>query len=274
MNFDDTSNTWLQLDLDLGLALHDHFDDHGKRESKKKRVENPSKCIKAYPMLTLGPSKEESEENTKIQQHSTSKTESCDQNLPTQFTSASIESSFSNSTSIKKESGEEFEVEIEKVPITRIGNVDKDGSPRKKLRLTKQQSEVLEENFKEHSTLNPKQKQALANKLNLQARQVEVWFQNRRARTKLKQTESDCEILKKCCESLTEENKKLQKELQELKSMQTVAAAPFYMKIPAATLTICPSCETICGGNNNGSLPSTTLLIGSKNHHFHKNFLV
>jgi homeobox-leucine zipper protein len=155
MNFDDTSNTWLQLDLDLGLTLHDHFDDHGKRESKKKRVKNPSKCIKAYPMLTLGPSKEESEENTKIQQHSTSKTESCDQNLPTQFTSASIESSFSNSTSIRKESGEEFEVEIEKVPITRIGNVDKDGSPRKKLRLTKQQSEVLEENFKEHSTLNP-----------------------------------------------------------------------------------------------------------------------
>jgi len=89
-------------------------------------------------------------------------------------------------------------------------------------------------------------------------------------RTKLKQTESDCEVLKKCCESLTEENKKLQKELEELKSMQTVAAAPFYMRIPAATLTICPSCETICGGNNNDSLPSTTLLVGSKNHYFHK----
>nr|XP_016447582.1 PREDICTED: homeobox-leucine zipper protein HAT4-like [Nicotiana tabacum] len=53
---------------------------------------------------------------------------------------------------------------------------------RKKLRLTKEQSAVLEENFKEHSTLNPKQKLALAKRLGLRARQVEVWFQNRRAR--------------------------------------------------------------------------------------------
>ncbi|KAK1262529.1 Homeobox-leucine zipper protein HAT2 [Acorus gramineus] len=53
---------------------------------------------------------------------------------------------------------------------------------RKKLRLSKDQSAVLEESFKEHNTLNPKQKMALAKQLNLRARQVEVWFQNRRAR--------------------------------------------------------------------------------------------
>ncbi|XP_076906074.1 homeobox-leucine zipper protein HAT9-like isoform X2 [Bidens hawaiensis] len=59
---------------------------------------------------------------------------------------------------------------------------------RKKLRLTKSQSALLEEAFKHHSSLNPKQKQELARELKLRARQVEVWFQNRRARTKLKQT--------------------------------------------------------------------------------------
>nr|TKV97309.1 hypothetical protein SEVIR_9G485600v2 [Setaria viridis] len=100
---------------------------------------------------------------------------------------------------------------------------DDDGSTRKKLRLTKEQSALLEDRFKEHSTLNPKQKVALAKQLNLRPRQVEVWFQNRRARTKLKQTEVDCEFLKRCCESLTEENRRLQRELQELRSLKFAA---------------------------------------------------
>ncbi|KAL8142892.1 hypothetical protein V2J09_015924 [Rumex salicifolius] len=120
---------------------------------------------------------------------------------------------------------------------------DENGSTRKKLRLSKEQSAFLEESFKEHHTLNPKQKIALAKQLNLRPRQVEVWFQNRRARTKLKQTEVDCEYLKRCCETLTEENRRLQKELQELRALKT--SQPFYMQLPATTLTMCPSCERV-----------------------------
>jgi len=74
-----------------------------------------------------------------------------------------------------------------------------------------------------------------------------VWFQNRRARTKLKQTEVDCEFLKRCCESLTEENRRLQRELQELRALKFAPPAPFYMQLPAATLTLCPSCERLGG---------------------------
>ncbi|CAM6034628.1 unnamed protein product [Sphagnum compactum] len=143
-----------------------------------------------------------------------------------------------------------------------VSDDDEDGgtNTRKKLRLTKEQSALLEESFKDHSTLNPKQKTALAKQLHLRPRQVEVWFQNRRARTKLKQTEVDCEVLKRCCENLTQENNRLRKELQELRALKLVAAPPpppyhvqlaaharhdFYnnMTLPAATLTMCPSCK-------------------------------
>ncbi|KAG8372349.1 hypothetical protein BUALT_Bualt12G0056800 [Buddleja alternifolia] len=122
-------------------------------------------------------------------------------------------------------------------------NYSKDFS-RKKLRLTGDQTTLLEDSFKQHSTLNTAQKQALAERLNLKPRQVEVWFQNRRARTKLKQTEVDCEFLKKKCEKLSEENRKLKKELLELRSeyiekppLPPPPAAPaqqFFYHIPKA----------------------------------------
>ena len=65
-------------------------------------------------------------------------------------------------------------------------------------------------------------------------------------RTKLKQTEVDCEFLKRCCETLTDENLRLQKEVNELRARK-FALAPLYMQLPAATLTMCPSCERVAG---------------------------
>ncbi|WCJ35616.1 Homeobox-leucine zipper protein family [Euphorbia peplus] len=179
-----------------------------------------------------------------------------DLHVEKQVSCPSAVSSFSNS-SVKKES-EEIDVERRMV-----SDEDEElGSPRKKLRLTKQQSAILEDNFKEHSTLNPKQKQALAEQLNLKTRQVEVWFQNRRARTKLKQTEVDCEVMKRCCEKLTEENKRLKKEIEELKSMKKSAGAgpgapQLYMHLPAATLSICPTCERIASTDATSATPNS-----------------
>ncbi|XP_038903319.1 homeobox-leucine zipper protein HAT22-like [Benincasa hispida] len=166
--------------------------------------------------------------------------------------SSAVCSSFSGGGRVKRERDlSSDEVELDRVS-SRVSDEDEDGSnTRKKLRLSKQQSALLEQSFKQNSTLNPKQKQALARQLNLRPRQVEVWFQNRRARTKLKQTEVDCELLKKCCETLTDENRRLQKELQELKALKL--AQPMYMQIPAATLTICPSCERVGGGGDGGA---------------------
>ncbi|XP_016483921.1 homeobox-leucine zipper protein HAT14 [Nicotiana tabacum] len=140
---------------------------------------------------------------------------------------------------------------------SRASDEDENGvNTRKKLRLSKEQSAYLEESFKEHHTLNPKQKLALAKQLNLRPRQVEVWFQNRRARTKLKQTEVDCEYLKRCCETLTEENRRLHKELQELRALKS--SNPFYMQLPATTLTMCPSCERVATTTSATAAPPTT----------------
>lgn len=147
------------------------------------------------------------------------------------------------------------ETEAERASCSR-GSDDEDGgagdASRKKLRLSKEQSLLLEETFKEHSTLNPKQKLALAKQLNLRPRQVEVWFQNRRARTKLKQTEVDCEYLKRCCENLTEENRRLQKEVQELRALKL--SPQLYMNMnPPTTLTMCPSCERVAVSSSSSS---------------------
>lgn len=142
-----------------------------------------------------------------------------------------------------------------------------DAAARKKLRLSKEQAAVLEETFKEHNTLNPKQKLALAKQLNLRPRQVEVWFQNRRARTKLKQTEVDCEYLKRCCENLTEENRRLQKEVSELRALKL--SPQLYMNMsPPTTLTMCPQCERVAVSSSaaSSSVPGAS---ASRSHHVH-----
>uniref|UniRef100_A0A0A0KPM6 Homeobox domain-containing protein n=1 Tax=Cucumis sativus TaxID=3659 RepID=A0A0A0KPM6_CUCSA len=128
--------------------------------------------------------------------------------------------------------------------------------PRKKLRLSKDQSRLLEESFRLNHTLNPKQKEGLAMELKLKPRQVEVWFQNRRARSKLKQTELECEYMKRCFGSLTEQNRRLQWELEELRAIKVAPPAvvsrhnrhpPLLMR---STITICPRCERIISSKN------------------------
>ncbi|XP_074571896.1 homeobox-leucine zipper protein HAT22-like [Curcuma longa] len=128
-----------------------------------------------------------------------------------------------------------------------------DRGARKKLRLSKEQAALLEDMFKDHSTLNSKQKQALARQLKLLPRQVEVWFQNRRARTKLKKTQVEREILRKCCDALREENKRLRKELHELKS--TKCSATWLTQPPHAAFVICSSCKKVIneGGTSDGT---------------------
>lgn len=144
---------------------------------------------------------------------------------------------------------------------------------RKKLRLTQEQSTVLEDSFKRHTTLNTAQKQALSEKLSLKPRQVEVWFQNRRARTKLKQTEVDCEFLKKYCEKLSDENRRLKKEVQELRSSleentagkPSPSPSPFFVQLQNSS-TMCLSCQKMVIRSTATTTTSTSAVDADNNN--------
>ncbi|KAJ6391064.1 hypothetical protein OIU77_025130 [Salix suchowensis] len=71
-------------------------------------------------------------------------------------------------------------------------------------------------------------------------------------RTKLKQTEVDCDYLKRYCENLTEENRRLQKEVQELRALKL--SPQLYMHVnPPTTLTMCPSCKRVVSSASSSS---------------------
>nr|XP_009380740.1 PREDICTED: homeobox-leucine zipper protein HOX17-like [Musa acuminata subsp. malaccensis]XP_018675047.1 PREDICTED: homeobox-leucine zipper protein HOX17-like [Musa acuminata subsp. malaccensis] len=131
------------------------------------------------------------------------------------------------------------------------------GGTRKKLRLSGEQLALLEDSFRAHSTLAPDQKQELAQRLHLQPRQVEVWFQNRRARTKLKQTEVDCGFLRRCCERLANENRRLKRELMEMRSVVKPGPQLSVEHRKAARLRMCSSCEKMTSDEKESSLLST-----------------
>lgn len=68
-------------------------------------------------------------------------------------------------------------------------------------------------------------------------------------RSKLKQTEMECEYLKRWFGSLTEQNRRLQREVEELRAMKvgppTVISPHSCEPLPASTLSMCPRCERV-----------------------------
>ncbi|XP_015962414.1 homeobox-leucine zipper protein HAT7 isoform X1 [Arachis duranensis] len=86
----------------------------------------------------------------------------------------------------------------------------------KKKRLNIEQVKALEKSFELGNKLEPERKVQLAKALNLQPRQIAIWFQNRRARWKTKQLEREYESLKKQFEALKVDNDALKVQNQKL----------------------------------------------------------
>ncbi|XP_051116897.1 homeobox-leucine zipper protein HAT5-like [Andrographis paniculata] len=96
--------------------------------------------------------------------------------------------------------------------------------PEKKRLLSVDQIQFLERNFAAENKLEPERKIQIAKELGLQPRQIAVWFQNRRARWKSRQLETDYEALhasyknmKADYDNLLAENEKLKAEVLRLK---------------------------------------------------------
>jgi hypothetical protein len=82
-------------------------------------------------------------------------------------------------------------------------------APEKKRRLTPGQVQMLEQSFAEENKLEPERKTELARRLGMAPRQVAVWFQNRRARWKTKQLETNFDRLKAAYDALTADHQGL-----------------------------------------------------------------
>ncbi|KAL8150315.1 hypothetical protein V2J09_020123 [Rumex salicifolius] len=76
-----------------------------------------------------------------------------------------------------------------------VGSTQTNKSKNKK-RFSDEQIKLLESMFNSETRPESQSKQQIANQLGLKPRQVAIWFQNRRARSKLKQIEHDYRVLK------------------------------------------------------------------------------
>ncbi|KAH7366478.1 hypothetical protein KP509_18G080300 [Ceratopteris richardii] len=86
----------------------------------------------------------------------------------------------------------------------------------KKRKLTTEQARQLEASFEADKKLEAEKKQRLAEQLGLQPRQVAIWFQNRRARSKTKQLELDFLALKAEYDRVVAQRRSLQAEIANL----------------------------------------------------------
>ncbi|CAK9167446.1 unnamed protein product [Ilex paraguariensis] len=103
-------------------------------------------------------------------------------------------------------------MEVESIPTASLREKKKNN----KRRFSHDQIRLLESMFNSESRPEQWTKKQLASMIGLQPRQVAIWFQNRRARSKSKQIERDYNILKISYDTLASKFDSLKKENQSL----------------------------------------------------------
>mmetsp|Transcript_42346 Transcript_42346/g.68674 ORF Transcript_42346/g.68674 Transcript_42346/m.68674 type:complete len:275 (-) Transcript_42346:973-1797(-) len=91
-------------------------------------------------------------------------------------------------------------------------------------RLTADQTASLEEEFAQDRTLNQSRRNSIAERLGLETRQVDVWFQNKRAKIRVRKARGEVDLLKRSADEqrdrlkrLSDLNKELEEQLHSFK---------------------------------------------------------
>ncbi|KAL5218561.1 hypothetical protein ABZP36_019245 [Zizania latifolia] len=127
----------------------------------------------------------------------------------------------------------------------------------KKRRLSDEQARFLEMRFKEERKLETPRKVQLATELGLDAKQVAVWFQNRRARHKSKLMEEEFAKLRAAHDAVVLQNCHLETELLKLKE-RLADAEEEKVKLTAAAAAAAAAAPTGGGGGGGSSSPSSS----------------
>lgn len=132
-------------------------------------------------------------------------------------------------------------------PVVAEGEAAGGDEQAKKRRLSDEQARYLELSFREERKLETPRKVQLAAELGLDAKQVAVWFQNRRARHKSKLMEEEFSKLREAHDRVVLHNCHLETELLKLKD-RLAEAEEEKMKLVAAS-----SAAAATGGGGAGS---------------------
>ncbi|KAL5730520.1 hypothetical protein ACHQM5_003327 [Ranunculus cassubicifolius] len=128
---------------------------------------------------------------------------------------------------------------------------------RQKNRLTEDQLRLLEESFSQDKKLEPERKFHLAYQLGMPAKQVAIWYQNRRARWKTQNIEGDFRTIQLRLESSLAAKGQLQNEVGRLraelqKAQQLIFSLNFSSPLPVSSSLSSSSEEN---SSNSSSMP-------------------
>ncbi|KAK9047800.1 hypothetical protein SSX86_033238 [Deinandra increscens subsp. villosa] len=122
-----------------------------------------------------------------------------------------------------------------------------------KKRLTNEQVKLLETSFNFNNKLDSTRKSHLAQELGVPARQIAIWYQNKRARWRNQSLETDYKALQHRLERVSNDKNRLEREVERLKG-ELEKAKDLLVSSKTMNYASLPSFSTSCDEVGSSSL--------------------